>query len=65
MVQHGDYITTYSNLREVYVKKGQSVKTGHSVGKIFTDKITGKTDLVFVLFKNTNRLNPSDWIRAN
>ncbi len=65
MVQHGDYITTYSNLREVYVKKGQTVKTGDSVGKIFTDRITGKTDLVFVLFKNTNRLNPSDWIRAN
>lgn len=65
MVQHGDYITTYSNLRDIFVKKGQSVKTGDAVGKIFTDKITGKTDLVFVLFKNTNRLNPSDWIRAN
>ena len=65
MIQHGDYITTYSNLREVFVKKGQTIATGTSVGKIFTDRITGKTDLVFVLFKNTNRLNPSDWIRAN
>lgn len=65
MVQHGDYITTYSNLRDIFVTKGQSVKTGDAVGKIFTDKITGKTDLVFVLFKNTDRLNPSDWIRAN
>lgn len=65
MIQHGDYITTYSNLREVFVKKGQTITTGTSVGKIFTDRITGKTDLVFVLFKNTNRLNPSDWIRAN
>ncbi|AUC17150.1 peptidase M23 [Tenacibaculum sp. SZ-18] len=65
MIQHGDYITTYSNLREIYVKKGQAVKTGDAVGKVFTDKITGKTDLVFVLFKNRNRLNPSDWIRAN
>ncbi|WP_234974642.1 murein hydrolase activator EnvC family protein [Tenacibaculum agarivorans] len=65
MVQHGDYITTYSNLRQVFVKKGQTVKTGTALGKIFTDKITGKTDLVFVLFKNTNRLNPSHWIRAN
>ena len=65
MVQHGDYISTYSNLREIFVSKGQSVKTGDAIGKIFTDKITGKTDLVFVLFKNRNRLNPSDWIRAN
>jgi len=62
MVQHGDYITTYNNLKAVYVKKGDTVKTGDSLGEIFTDKVTGKTDLVFVLFKNTVRLNPSDWI---
>ena len=63
MVQHGDYITTYNNLRAVSVTKGDKVKTGQSLGKIFTDKVTGKTDLVFVVFKNTVRLNPSDWIK--
>ncbi len=63
MVRHGNYITTYSNLREIYVKVNDVVKTGTSLGKIFTDKITGKTDLVFVLYRDSNRLNPSDWIR--
>jgi len=63
LIQHGDYITTYNNLKDVFVSKDDVVKTGDSLGQIFTDKVTGKTDLVFVLFKNTVRLNPSDWIK--
>ncbi|CAM1342168.1 murein hydrolase activator EnvC family protein [Tenacibaculum amylolyticum] len=65
MVQHGDYIATYSNLRNVSVKKGQNIKTGTTLGKVFTDRITGKTDLVFLLYKNRKQLNPSHWIRTN
>lgn len=62
MVRHGNYISAYNNLEEVYVNKGDKVITGQALGKIFTDKITGKTKLVFVLFKDTERLNPSSWI---
>lgn len=63
MVRHGNYITAYNNLEKIYVEKGDKVKTGQALGKIFTDKITGKTKLVFVLFKDTQRLNPSTWIK--
>ena len=62
MIRHGNYITAYNNLEQVYVQKGEKVKTGQALGKIFTDKINGKTKLVFVLFKDTQRLNPSSWI---
>ncbi|MBL4604964.1 MAG: peptidoglycan DD-metalloendopeptidase family protein [Flavobacteriaceae bacterium] len=62
MVRHGNYITAYNNLEKVYVKKGDKVKTGQSLGQIFTDKITGKTNLIFVLFKDSKRLNPANWI---
>lgn len=62
LVQHGNYITVYNNLEKVYVKKGDRVSTGQGLGKIFTDKVTGKTKLIFVLFKNTKRLNPSRWM---
>lgn len=62
MIQHGDYITAYNNLKDVYVKVGQKITTGKALGSIFTDKVTGKTDLGFVLFKNIKRLNPSHWI---
>ncbi len=65
LIQHGNYISAYNNLENVYVKKGDVVKTGDKVGKVFTDKISGKTKLLFVLFKNTAKLNPSKWIRTN
>lgn len=64
LVQHGDYITAYNNLKEIYVKKGDAVKTGTVLGQIFTDKVTGKSNLIFILYKNTNPLNPSDWISS-
>ncbi|WP_233899986.1 murein hydrolase activator EnvC family protein [Tenacibaculum piscium] len=65
LVQHGNYISAYNNLEKVYVKKGDRVKTGDKIGKIFTDKISGKTKLLFVLFKNTDKLNPAKWIRTH
>lgn len=62
LVQHGNYISAYNNLETAFVSTGEKVKTGQQLGPIFTDKITGKTKLVFVLFKDTERLNPTSWI---
>lgn len=62
MIRHGNYITSYKNLENSYVKKGDKIVTGQKIGKIFKDKVTNKTVLIFVLFKNTKRLNPSSWI---
>lgn len=62
LIQHGNYISAYNNLETVFVKTGDKVTTGQSLGQIFTNKVTGKTTLIFVLFKNTKRLNPSLWI---
>lgn len=62
LVQHGNYISSYNNLEKSYVKKGDAVKTGQKLGQVFTDKVSRKTKLIFVLFKNTTRLNPSSWI---
>ena len=62
LIQHGNYISSYNNLENTYVKKGDAIKTGQNLGQIFTDKVTKKTKLIFVLFKNTTRLNPSSWI---
>ena len=62
LIQHGNYISSYNNLENTYVKKGDKIKTGQKIGQIFTDKVSNKTKLIFVLFKNTTRLNPSSWI---
>ena len=62
LIQHGNYITSYNNLDKLYVKKGDNVTTGQKIGQIFTDKVSGKTTLIFALYKNTTKLNPSSWI---
>ncbi|WP_461533244.1 murein hydrolase activator EnvC family protein [Sinomicrobium sp.] len=61
-VRHGNYITTYYNLGRIYVKKGQKVSAKTELGEIFTSPSTGKTELKFLLYRDTNRLNPEDWI---
>ena len=62
LIQHGNYISVYKNLDNVTVKKGDLVTTKQKIGKIHTDKITGKTVLAFVLFKETVRQNPEKWV---
>ncbi|MBU3010909.1 peptidoglycan DD-metalloendopeptidase family protein [Polaribacter vadi] len=62
LIRHGNYITSYNNLENAYVKKGDKIEVGQDIGRIFTDKVSKKTKLVFVLFKNTTRLNPASWI---
>ncbi|MCF6223715.1 MAG: peptidoglycan DD-metalloendopeptidase family protein [Flavobacteriaceae bacterium] len=62
LVQHGNYISVYKNLDNVTVKKGDLVTTKQEIGKIHTNKTTGKTILAFVLFKEVQRQNPEEWV---
>ena len=62
LIQHGNYITSYNNLDKLYVRKGDTIITGQKIGQVFTDKVSGKTTLIFALYKNTTKLNPSSWI---
>ena len=62
LLRHGNYISVYNNLESVFVRVNEKITTGQTLGKIFTDRITGKTKLIFVLSKNTTRLNPVLWI---
>jgi septal ring factor EnvC (AmiA/AmiB activator) len=62
MIRHGNYITSYNHLENAYVKKGDRITTGQKIGKIFTDKVSGKTTLIFILLKNTYKLDPASWM---
>ncbi|QTE21521.1 murein hydrolase activator EnvC family protein [Polaribacter cellanae] len=62
LIRHGNYISSYNNLSKLYVKKGDAVVVGQNIGKIFTNKVSGKTNLIFAIYKNTVPLNPASWI---
>ncbi len=63
ILRHGDYYTFYANIINVYVKKGQVVKTGHALGKIYTDSDTGIATMHFQLWKKTTKLDPAPWLK--
>jgi septal ring factor EnvC (AmiA/AmiB activator) len=63
LVRHGNYISVYCNLSSVSVKKGAKVKTGQSLGTIFSDKTdNNRTILHFQLRKEREQLNPEPWL---
>lgn len=62
LIQHGDYVTAYSNLESIEVKKGQKVAAKEIIGKVFTHPKTGKTQLKFSVFQSSTPINPKSWI---
>ena len=64
IVRHGNYLTVYSNLSQVYVKAGDVVDTRQPLGKIYVDAEKGnQTILHFQIWKERTKLNPIAWIR--
>lgn len=61
LIQHGDYITVYQNLSDVYVKKGDKVTLKQEIGVVNTNA-SGQTVLKFLLSHNTTIHNPQSWL---
>lgn len=62
MLRHGSYISVYSGLSSVSVRKGQSVKTKDALGAVGQDS-DGRYILHFQLRNESTRLNPEQWVR--
>lgn len=61
IIKHGEYFSVYQGLEEVYVKKGDKVKTKQELGKVSTDE-DNKTELHFEIYKGKSLMNPESWI---
>ncbi len=61
-IKHGNYISTYYNLSDLYVKKGDRVAAKEVLGEIYTNRFSGQTQLKFYLYRDTTRLNPEEWV---
>jgi murein hydrolase activator len=62
IMRHGAYLTVYSNLSEVFVKKGDEVNTRQQIGTVYTDQTNSKTMLHFEVWQGTSLMNPESWI---
>ena len=62
IVQHGRYFTTYSNLSGVTVQKGQSIRTGQTLGRVASN-FDGIGAIDFYISNETNNYDPEKWLK--
>ena len=62
LIQHGDYYTLYNYLAEVFIKKGDQIKTKQPIGRVYTDTSENKTVIELQIWRKTQKLNPVYWI---
>lgn len=62
IIRHGEFLTVYSNLDQVYVKINEKVTTKQKIGTIFTNKTDAKTELHFEVWQSKTLLNPEEWL---
>lgn len=58
ILQHGDFYTVYSNLEEVYVKRGDNINAEQVIGKLSNSK----NEVHFEIWQEKKRLNPIHWV---
>ncbi len=61
-IKHGNFISTYYNLSDLFVRKGDRVAAKTELGTVYTNRSNGQTRLKFYLYKDTSKLNPEDWV---
>lgn len=60
-IRHGNFTTSYGNMKNVSVRKGQKVNTLTQLGEIFTDR-DGVTELHFAILEETQTQDPARWL---
>lgn len=61
IINHGEYYSVYTGLKEVYVKTGQRVTTSQEIGQIISNN-DGISELRFQIRKKTTALDPQAWL---
>jgi septal ring factor EnvC (AmiA/AmiB activator) len=65
MVKHGSYRTVYSNLKEVFVKKGQKIDTKENIGQLLSEGSISEAHIEIWKINSDGSMskqNPETWI---
>jgi septal ring factor EnvC (AmiA/AmiB activator) len=62
IVRHGEFLTVYSNLSEVFVRTGEKVSVKQSLGSISYNDDEERTVLNLQIWKGQKILNPEEWL---
>lgn len=62
MVRHGEYLTVYSYMSEVFVSKGDKIDLKQDLGILVNETGKSKTQVHLEIWKGMTKLNPKYWI---
>ena len=62
LINHGEFFTVYSGLKEVFVKLGDKILAKEKIGVVLTDENNNKTELHFEIWKGYDKQDPSLWL---
>lgn len=62
IIRHGNYLSVYSNLSEVYVSQGSKVSNRQTLGRVATAENGVETDLHFEIWDGKTQINPMFWL---
>lgn len=65
IVQHGEYFTVYSNLKEVFVKAGDKISIKQDIGVLQLDEEENKSVLHLEIWKGSQKMDPELWLAAS
>ncbi len=63
IIRHGNYLTVYSNLTEVFVKSAQQVRTNEKIGRINLNQKSESQTLHFEIWNENKSENPTRFLR--
>jgi len=61
IIRHGNYLSVYSNLKQVNIAQGDKVTTGQAIG-VASGESSGQTTVHFELWHESDNLNPEEWV---
>ena len=65
IIRHGEYLSVYSNLKSINVKKGDKVSTKQTIGVVDTNEEKNKTEVHLEIWKGSAAMNPEFWLYKN
>lgn len=60
IIRHGEYLSVYSNIGEVFVKQGDKVTIKQVIGTVLEED--GKSSMNFQIWKGQKTMDPSGWL---
>jgi septal ring factor EnvC (AmiA/AmiB activator) len=62
IIRHGEYLSVYSYMSEVFVKKGDKIDLKQELGVLVNEAGKSKTEVHLEIWKGMTKLNPKYWV---